>query len=27
MTNTVKNSVYLQLNGIDSTQIYYLEVF
>jgi len=27
MTNTVKNSVYLQLNGLDFTQIYYLEVF
>jgi len=27
MTNTVKNSVYLQLNGFDFTQIYYLEVF
>jgi len=27
MTNTVKNSVYLQLNGIYYTQIYYLEVF
>jgi len=27
MTNTVKNSVYPQLNGFDSTQIYYLEVF
>jgi len=27
MTNTVKNSVYSQLNGFDFTQIYYLEVF
>jgi len=27
MTNTVKNSVYLQLNGIDSTQIYHVEAF
>jgi len=27
MTKTVKNSVYSQLNGFDSTQIYYLEVF
>jgi len=27
MTNTVKNSVYLQLNSFDSTQIYHVEAF
>jgi len=27
MTNTVKNSVYLQLNGIATTQIYHVEAF
>jgi len=27
MTNTVKNSVYSQLNGLDYTQIYHVEAF
>jgi len=27
VTNTVKNSVYSQLNGLDYTQIYHVEAF